>query len=120
MKTERMTVEEYLKTLKKNKFGNTRVMVDGIEFQSKKEADRYSELKLLQKAGVIEGLKLQVTFELIPAQPDEKAVKYIADFVYIEHGKTIAEDAKGFRTKDYIIKRKLFKHHYPGIEFREV
>ncbi len=119
MKTERMTVQEYMKTVKKNKYGNKKVEVDGILFDSKKEAARYGELKLLEKAGRIEDLKLQVPFELIPSQPDEKGVKYIADFVYLEDGRTVVEDTKGFRTKDYIIKRKLMKW-LKDVEFREV
>ena len=56
----------------------------------------------------------------MPKQKGERAVKYIADFVYIENGKTIVEDAKGFKTEKYIIKRKLFKYKYPECEFREV
>ncbi len=120
MKTERMTVEEYKKAVKKNKYGNKKTVVDGIPFDSKREAVRYSELKLLEKSGAIENLKLQVPFELIPARADEKGVKYIADFVYIEDGRKIVEDSKGCKTKEYIVKRKLFKYQYPGIEFREV
>lgn len=119
MKTERMTTQEYQKAVKRNKYGNVKVEVDGMLFDSKKEAKRYNELKLLEKAGTIEGLKLQVPFELIPSQPDEKAVKYIADFVYIENGQTIVEDVKGCKTKDYIIKRKLMKW-LKNVEFREV
>jgi len=102
------------------KYNNSKVIVDGIKFDSKKEAQRYSELKLLEKAKQIYDLKLQVPFELIPKQKDERAVKYIADFVYYENGTKIVEDTKGFKTKDYIIKRKLFKHKYTDCEFREV
>ena len=117
------------------KYGSKKVRVDGIVFDSKKEAARYCELKLLQRAGKIKGLELQKTFELIPAQrePDtigkrggvkkgkviEQSVKYVADFVYTENGKTIVEDTKGFKTKDYIIKRKMLLYFY-GIRIKEV
>lgn len=117
------------------KYGSKKVRIDGIIFDSKKEARRYHELKLLQRAGEISGLELQKTFELIPAQrePDtigarggikkgkviEQAVKYVADFVYTENGQTVVEDTKGFRTKDYIIKRKLMLYVH-GIKIREI
>lgn len=102
------------------KYSNKKTVIDGIAFDSKKEAGRYLELKLLLKAGQISDLQLQVAYELVPKQKGERAVKYIADFVYIENGKTIVEDAKGFKTEKYIIKRKLFKYKYPECEFREV
>lgn len=74
--------------------------------------------------GVISDLKMQVPFELIPSQKRdgktvERPVKYIADFVYTQDGETIVEDAKGMRTKEYIIKRKLMLMRY-GIRIREV
>ena len=109
--------------MKKNKYRSQKVEVDGIVFDSKKEAKRFQELRLLEKAGAIQNLKTQVKFILIPAQrePDtigkrggrkkgkllERECNYVADFVYTENGATIVEDTKGFRTKDYIIKRKL-------------
>lgn len=105
------------------KYRNQKCSYDGMTFDSKHERDRYCELKLLQKAGKISDLRCQVPFRLVPEQrePDrtgprggrrrgrviEKAVDYVADFVYIQEGKTVVEDAKGVRTKDYIIKRKL-------------
>ena len=105
------------------KYGNKKVIVDGITFDSRKEARRYRELKLLERAGQIQHLELQKEFELIPTQREadtvgvrggvkrgkviEHSVKYKADFVYTENGKTVVEDTKGMRTKDYIIKRKL-------------
>lgn len=81
-------------------------------FDSKKEARRYERLRLEQMAGAISGLKTQVEYELIPSQRiggkvEERAVKYKADFRYVRDGVTVVEDCKGFRTKDYIIKRKL-------------
>lgn len=117
------------------KYHNSKVVIDGITFDSKKEAIRYQELKLLQTAGEISGLKLQVKYTLIPAQyePDtigkrgrikkgkliERECSYIADFVYFENGYTVVEDTKGVRTKDYIIKRKLMLWVH-GIRIKEI
>lgn len=108
---------------KRNKYRNKKIEVDGISFDSKKEARRYKELLLLEQAGEISDIQRQVKFVLIPAQrePDtvgskggkrkgkviEREVTYIADFVYWKNGDVVVEDTKGFRTKDYIIKRKL-------------
>ena len=117
------------------KYGNKKVTVDNIQFDSKREAQRYCELKLLEQAGEISGLRMQVKFVLIPQQrePDirgprggihkgkviEKECAYIADFVYQKDGETVVEDTKGFRTTDYIIKRKLMLYVH-GIRIREV
>lgn len=95
-----------------SKYGNKKVIVCGIPFDSKKEAYRYLELKTLQKSGQISDLKLQVPFTLAPAQHGEYAVKYIADFTYYENGKLVVEDVKGYRTKEYIVKRKWFKDKF--------
>lgn len=126
-----------------SKYFSRKAVVDGITFDSGREAERYSQLMLLQKAGKISWLRIQVRFELLPAQYEEteavyirgakkgqpkrgkcieKAVFYIADFVYCdEYGRMIVEDAKGCRTKDYIIKRKLFRWKFgEEYEFREV
>lgn len=107
-----------------NKYRNKKVCYNGNVFDSQKEAQRYSELFLLERAGVISDLQLQVTFELIPSQKIngkvvEKSVKYIADFCYTENGKMVVEDTKGMRTKDYIIKRKLMLFIH-GIRIKEV
>lgn len=103
-----------------NKYGNKRVVVDGIRFDSKREAARWQELKLLERAGEIKGLERQVEYELIPKQPGERAVKYIADFRYIDHdGKTVVEDTKGVKTPVYILKRKLMLQVH-GIRVVEV
>ena len=107
-----------------SKYYNKKTLVGGIEFDSKKEANRYSELLLLQRAGKITDLDMQVPFELIPAQKvngrtAERACVYKADFVYRENGKLVVEDTKGVKTKDYIIKRKLMLHIF-GIQIREI
>ena len=109
----------------KSKYGANKTVIDGIEFDSKREAKRWTQLKLLERAGIIRDLDRQVKFVLIPAQREadtigargairkgkiiERECAYVADFVYIdtETGETVVEDTKGFKTKDYIIKRKL-------------
>lgn len=106
-----------------SKYNNRKLTIDGEVFDSLKEYRRYRELALLQKAGQISDLKRQVKYELIPTQRIggrviERACAYIADFEYTENGETVVEDTKGFRTKDYIIKRKLMLHVY-GIRIRE-
>ena len=97
-------------------------------YDSKKEAKRAAELKLLEKAGVISNLQEQVVYELIPAQYRivngkkkciERAMKYIADFQYVENGNTVVEDAKGFRTDVYRIKKKLMLYFH-DIQIKEV
>ena len=102
------------------KYNNTKVRVDGRLFDSKAEAARWQELQMLERAGEITELERQVEYELIPKQKGERAVKYIADFRYIDHdGKTVVEDTKGVRTPVWIIKRKLMLRVH-GIRVREV
>lgn len=106
-----------------NKYRNKKVIVDGKEFDSKREGNRYKELKLLERAGEISDLQLQKKYLLIPKQKDERSVSYIADFYYTENNKEVVEDVKSKITAkktDYIIKRKLFKQKYSEIEFREI
>ena len=90
-----------------NKYHARAVRVDGIWFPSQKEAYRYLELKLLERAGVIQDLRLQVPFVLLPKSQYGRAVKYIGDFVYMENGKQVVEDTKGYRTDVYKLKRRL-------------
>lgn len=122
---------------KNNKYNNLKTYRDGIAFDSKREAIRYTQLKLLLDSGEISDLERQVKFVLIPTQrePDiigprggrkpgkliEKECFYVADFVYIDNktGEKVIEDTKGMRTPDYLIKRKLMlKVH--GIRIREI
>ena len=109
-----------------NKYKNQKVVVDGHTFDSKKEARRYGELRLLARAGKIKDLELQPKFELIPTIRTEtetlRKVSYIADFKYIdlESGKVIVEDVKGFKTDVYLLKKRLFLQKYTDCEFREV
>lgn len=105
------------------KYGNRKVSVNGYKFDSMREAQRYTELLLLQRAGEISDLKLQVPFELVPKQKDSRGrvireIRYIADFVYTENGKTVVEDAKGYKTKEYELKKKLMKYFH-NIEIKE-
>ena len=102
-----------------NKYRNKQVVIDGMPFPSKREADRYSELKLLYMAGEITGLKLQPVYELIPAIKKHRAIKYKADFEYTDKaGNFIVEDVKGCKTKVYKIKKKLFARKY-GFDITE-
>jgi hypothetical protein len=108
-----------------NKYRNKKVILDGIEFDSRKEAQRWFELRMLERAKEIANLQRQVKYVLIPSQKiDGKTVErecaYIADFVYTEKdGQVVVEDTKGFRTDAYIIKRKLMLERY-GIRIREI
>lgn len=107
-----------------SKYLNKKTVIDGITFDSKKEAKRYGELKLLERAGQIDTLSLQPKFTLIPSQRNadgkaERPCVYIADFMYRENGKFIVEDTKGFKTPDYVIKRKLMLEKH-GVTVREL
>lgn len=136
----------YYRNKSKNKYHNKKTYTsDGILHDSRHEAERWSELLLLQRAGKIRDLERQVRFELIPAYFEElytgefyqrgahkgepkkkrvcveKSVVYVADFVYTDNNtaEQVVEDAKGERTKEYIIKRKLMLY-LKGIRIKEV
>ncbi len=104
----------------KNKYGAKRTG----KHASKKEARRSADLQLLQRAGKIQNLREQVPYVLIEAQRDdsnkliERQIKYVADFVYESGGKEIVEDTKGFRTADYVLKRKMMLFFH-GIQILE-
>lgn len=106
----------------RSKYHAKKTTIDGITFDSRREAKRYSELKLMERAGAISDLRRQVRYELIPAFDVDgkhyRAITWIADFVYVEAGKEIVEDCKGYRTDVYRIKAKLFAHRY-GVSIRE-
>lgn len=124
-----------------SKYHAKKTEVDGIQFDSKREAQRYQQLKLMEKAGVICDLKRQVKYELVPAQYIngkcvERAITYTSDFEYyilkplrqrtvmaepdaMAIGQHIVEDVKGMRTDVYKIKRKLMLYKY-GIIITEV
>jgi hypothetical protein len=89
----------------------------GHTHDSRKEAQRCDELHLLQRTGMIKDLEIQRKFVLVPSMkysnmPNERECAYVADFCYKENDTLVVEDTKGYRTKDYIIKRKLFKQKY--------
>jgi hypothetical protein len=103
-----------------NKYRNTPIVVDNIRFASLKEATRYGELKLLEKAGEITRLELQPRF---PLGVNGKLIcTYVGDFYYREVGEphlNIVEDVKGFKTPEYKLKARLFEA-VMGFAIREV
>ena len=110
--------------LKDNKYHARKVVAYGQTFDSEKEYARYLELKLLEKAGEISGLRMQVEYVLIPEQRGpytigkrggmkkgeliERKCSYVADFVYKENGETVVEDVKGMRLQDYKINQTVY------------
>lgn len=108
----------------RTKYGNKRTEVDGIVFDSRKEADYYRHLKELEKAGIVENIVLQPRYELIPAFTKNgvkyRKMEYVADFQYDKDGEIIVVDVKGYRTDVYKTKRKLFEYLYPDLTIREI
>ena len=104
-----------------NKYRAVRAAVDGYVFDSLFEAERWMELKMLEKAGVIKDLRRQVRFEVIPETKRNRAHHYTADFSYTENGKAVAEDVKGVKTRDYLLRRDLLlaSPSFAGAVFRE-
>lgn len=126
-----------------SKYGNKKVTVNGIKFDSKKEADRYKALRMMEIYGKITDLELQKRFEIIPAQYEtvetgefykvgskkgqpktkkkcvERSVVYVADFAYKKDGELVVEDTKGMLTPDYILKRKMMLYLL-GIKISEI
>lgn len=111
-----------------NKYHAKKAEVDGHKFDSMKEANRYCELKLMERAGAITSLILQPKFELQPAYTNadgkkQRAINYIADFMYydIDLDRTIVEDVKSpaTRTQVYMVKKKLFEYKF-GMVVREI
>lgn len=113
--------------LVRSKYNSVKVQIDGITFDSKAEARRFAELKVLRDAGQIDNLQLQKKFLLLPSKRNaegylERETSYVADFVYVDSsGETIVEDTKSpaTRTPEYVIKRKLMLHTH-GITIREI
>ena len=110
----------------KHKYNAIRTVIDGISFASKREAARYAELKLLERGGVISCLNLQPRFtlqaEFVYRGKKYRAIEYVADFEYMERGKIIVEDVKGFVTPIYKLKLKMFLKYISSrdYEFREI
>ncbi|TGV15807.1 DUF1064 domain-containing protein [Mesorhizobium sp. M8A.F.Ca.ET.173.01.1.1] len=112
------------------KYRNVPTMIDGIRFASKREAKRYSELRLLQRAGQISNLEVQPAFKfevngrpvLIRSNgyPNGRQAKYVADFAYWDGEKRVVEDSKGFSTPEYKLKKALVEALFPAVRIVEV
>ncbi len=121
----------------RSKYGNKKAKANGKVFDSRRERSRYYTLQVLEKAGEISDLRMQVPFEIIPAVYEtvevqlktktkqvqklvQRAALYVADFVYKDKdGNEVVEDAKGFRTKEYELKKKMMRA-FLGITIKEV
>lgn len=107
-----------------SKYHSKKVTYDGIVFDSKREANRYSVLRLLEKSKVITDLKLQPVYLLQEGFKKNgktyRKITYKADFEYKKGGKIIVEDVKGMKTEVYKLKKKLFEYKYPDLEILEV
>lgn len=102
----------------KSKYHAKKTKIDGITFASKKEAERYLELKLLEQNKKIQDLQLQVKFPLFPKDDYGPEIRYVADFVYYEDGHMVVEDVKGFKTDVYKLKKRILAEQR-GIVIRE-
>lgn len=109
-----------------HKYGARKTVIDGIEFASGKEAKRYAELRLMEKAGEIRDLELQPRYVLQEAFTDamgakQRPITYRADFRYFDlrRGETVVEETKGFKTADYKLRKKLFLAKYMDVRFVE-
>ena len=121
----------------RRKYGNKKAKASGKVFDSRRERSRYYTLQVLEKAGEISDLRMQVPFEIIPAVYEtvevqlktktkqvqklvQRAAHYVADFVYKDKdGNMVVEDSKGFRTKEYLLKKKMMRA-FLGITIKEV
>lgn len=91
-----------------SKYHAQKTVVNGIAFDSKKEASRYIQLSMMQKAGIIHDLRLQVPFIIISKSRYGRAIRYVADFVYkAQDGREVIEDVKGMKTPVYRLKKRL-------------
>lgn len=108
-----------------NKYGAKKIEYDNITFHSEGEMRRYSELKILEKKGLIKDLVLQPRFLLQESFTYEgkkyRKIEYVADFQYYNNtiNKIVVEDFKGFKTKEYNIKKKMFLYKYKNYKFIE-
>lgn len=116
----------WYETPKRSKYGAEKMTIDGITFDSRKEAGRYAELKILEKVGRIEHLELQPEFEIAPSYKKNghtiRRTVYRADFKYydLERQKTIVEDVKGYKTETYKLKKKLVEYLFPEVTIEEI
>ena len=109
-----------------SKYRSKKIIIDGITFDSKRESDRYVELKLLERCGKIKDLELQHKFVLQPSFKKNgktiRAITYIADFTYfdLERMRIVVEDVKGYKTEVYRLKKKMFEFVFPELTIIEV
>lgn len=109
-----------------SKYGAIKTTIDGITFDSKREAERYSELKLLERAGKIKDLKTQPRFTLLEGFKKNgktfKPIHYTADFMYYDNElkQSIVEDVKGFAARDFSLRVKMFESKYPDLSLKVV
>jgi len=111
--------------MRRNKYGNKKVKMDGYTFDSKRESLYYLKYKIQQIDGKITKLTLQPSYVLQDKFKDRdgvshRKISYVADFRFTENGQTIVVDVKGFLTDVYKMKKKMFLFKYPEIVFREV
>ena len=112
--------------MRRKKYGNKKVIIDGIEFDSRLEANRYCQLKILERAKEIKDLHRQVEYVIQEGYKKNnktiRPIKYVADFVYydLKKKKTIIEDTKGYRNEVYKLKKKIFEYKYPDLEITEI
>lgn len=109
----------------RSKYGNVKTVVDGITFDSKAEATRYSELRMLEKAGKISKLTLQPAFVIITPGRDwlgkeRGPIRYVADFAYYEDDEHVVEEVKGRATPLYKLKARLFRAQYPDKVYKVI
>ena len=107
--------------IKRGKYGNKKTTIDGITFDSKKEAEHYQALKILKKLGEVKSFQMQVKYQLLPAFPKvQRAMIYIADFVvFLPDGTIEVQDVKGRKTEVYKIKKKLM-YYFHKIKIKEI
>ena len=109
-----------------SKYHSKKTTIYGIAFDSKREANRYCQLRLLEMAGKIKDLSLQHQFVLQPSFKKNgktiRAITYVADFVYfdLERKRNVVEDVKGYKTKEYMLKRKMFEYKFPELTIVEI
>ena len=133
MKTERIPASQaraLLQKPKKAKYRNKPVVEDGIRFDSMKERDRYLHLRALQKAGAISHLELQPVFKFefggrkvvskSKRYPNGRQLFFKADFAYFDGQHRVVEDVKGFRTKEFIIKKAFVEALFPAVRIVEI
>ena len=105
-----------------NKYRNKKAQIDMYVFDSVRESQRYKELKLLERAGEISNLELQPRFLLQDSFKKNgktfRKIEYVADFMYLENGKTIVEDVKGLQTDVFKLKHKIFEKVYLDLELK--